>query len=104
MYLERKFVLLRRIWVSIGTMEKLSSSKQNLGAKTHKKCCCVGVLEAIVIWQLTFSTKAQETNFCSPPSKFLESFVFSTNKRSMKCSKAHIFQTHIVAFILHMLW
>jgi hypothetical protein len=31
---------------------KIFSTRQTLGAKTHKKCCHVDILEDIVLWSL----------------------------------------------------
>jgi hypothetical protein len=43
--LERKVCLLRRVWVSIKSMDKLFSTRQTFGAKTPKKSALM--LEAI---------------------------------------------------------
>jgi hypothetical protein len=40
-------------------VDKLSFVKQTLGTKTHKKCCHVGILEAIVVWPLASKMRAQ---------------------------------------------
>jgi hypothetical protein len=61
--------------VQVIQLEHVSSTRQNLGAKTFKKCCHVGILEVVVHWPLASSVKAEWTNFCSPPIKLLESFV-----------------------------
>ena len=100
---KKKFVLLRRVSVSINIMDQLLLTRQTHGeAKSHKKSCHIPnsrvrttmskigrflhnqlntsscILEGIVLWLLVFSMKAQRTNFCSSPIKLLESFVFST--------------------------
>jgi hypothetical protein len=48
-----------RVWVSINIVDKLSSSIQSLGTKTHKKYCHVDILEGVVFWQLATSAKAE---------------------------------------------
>ena len=45
-FIEKKFGLSTRIWVSILGGPKLLSSGQTLGTKSVKKCCHVGTLEA----------------------------------------------------------
>jgi hypothetical protein len=60
-----EFVLSRSIWVSINVMDKLLSTYQTLGAKTHKKYCHVRIFEGIGLWLLAFNVKLQRTNFCS---------------------------------------
>jgi hypothetical protein len=76
---------LRRVWISINIVNKLSSIGQTLDAKTHKKCCHVGILEGLVLWLLASSIKAERTNFYSPPITLLESFVHLADGHSMKC-------------------
>jgi hypothetical protein len=49
----------KSIWVSILVLEKLSSTKQTLGTKTHKQCCHVGILEVVVPWPLACNVKAK---------------------------------------------
>jgi hypothetical protein len=70
--------------LGVNIVEIFFSIRQTLGAKTHKKCCHLCILEAIVFWLLAYSVKAQRTTFCSPPTKLLKSFVFLTNNHSLK--------------------
>jgi hypothetical protein len=65
--------------LGVNIMDILSSIKQTLGTKTHKKCCHVEILEGIV-----FCPAGQRTNFCSLPIKLLESFVLLTDYSSVK--------------------
>jgi hypothetical protein len=83
---KEKFIHLRKIWISTNIVDKFSSIRQTFGAKTSKKCCHVGVLEAIVHLPFASSVQAEQTNFCSPPIKSLESFVYLTHGCSVKCS------------------
>jgi hypothetical protein len=80
-----KFVCSRRVWVSINIVDKLSFTRQTLGAKTHKKCCHVDVLKGVVLWPLASSMKTERTNFFSPPITLLELSVCSTDGCSVKC-------------------
>jgi hypothetical protein len=76
---EKKFVHLRKVWVSINIVDKLCSTEQTLGAKTYKKCHHVGILEVVFLYLLTFNVKPTRSNFCSLPIKLLESFVLLTS-------------------------
>jgi hypothetical protein len=67
--------LLKRVQISINNMDKLLSSNQNLGAKTHKKCYHIGIWEGVILWSLTFNVNVHRINFPSQPIKLLESFV-----------------------------
>ena len=57
--LEKKFVWLRRVWISIHVVDKLSSIGQTLGVETPKKWCHVNILKTIVYWLLAFGVKTQ---------------------------------------------
>ena len=58
-FIEKKFGLLTKVWVSILGGPKLLSRGQTLGAKSAKKCCHVGTLEAFHLWSLATSVKVQ---------------------------------------------
>jgi hypothetical protein len=60
--LERKVCHLEGSLGSINVVQNLSPTDQTLGAKTHKRCCHIGVLVGIVLWQLASSVMAQKTN------------------------------------------
>ena len=47
-FIEKEFGLLTRVWISIFNMPKFLSRVQTFGAKTTKKCCHVGTLEAFL--------------------------------------------------------
>ena len=58
-FIEKNFGLLTRVWVSVLGGPRLLSRGQTLGAKSAKKCCHVGTLEAFHLWTLATSVKAQ---------------------------------------------
>ena len=60
-FIEKKFDLSTRVWVSVFDAPKLFSRGQNLGAKSTKKCYHVGTLEAFHLWSLATSVKAQRS-------------------------------------------
>ena len=60
-FIEKKFDLSTRVWVSIFDAPKLFSRGQTLGTKNAKKCCHVGTLEAFHLWSLATSVKAQRS-------------------------------------------
>ena len=60
-FIEKKFDLSTRVWISIFDAPKLFSRGQTLGAKSAKKCCHVGTLEAFHLWSLATSVKAQRS-------------------------------------------
>ena len=60
-FIEKKFDLLTRVWVSVFDAPKLFSRGQTLGTKSAKKCCHVGTLEAFHLWSLAISVKAQRS-------------------------------------------
>ena len=60
-FIEKKFDLSTRVWVSVSDAPKLFSRGQTLGAKSAKKCCHVGTLEAFHLWNLATSVKAQRS-------------------------------------------
>ena len=66
-FIEKKFGFSTRVWVSILSMPKFLPRVQNLGAKTTKKYCYVGTLEAFYLWILGTSVKAKRPNFLSLP-------------------------------------
>ena len=78
--LKKKFGLLIRVWVSVFIVPKLLLRVQTLGAKTTKKCCHVGTLEAFHLWILG----AEKLDSCSPPIKLLDFLHLLTNGHSMK--------------------
>ena len=57
-FIEKEFGLLTRVWVSVLGGPKLLSRGQTLGAKSVKKCCHVGTLEAFHLWSLATNVKA----------------------------------------------
>jgi hypothetical protein len=57
--LEKKFVWLRRVWISIHIVDKLSSIGQTLGVETPKKWCHVSILKTIVYWLLVWRPNKQ---------------------------------------------
>ena len=57
-FIEKKFGLSTRVWVSVLVGPKLLSRGQTLGAKSVKKCCHVSTLEAFHLWSLATSVKA----------------------------------------------
>jgi hypothetical protein len=65
-------------------LDELSSIKQTLGTKIHKKCNRVDILEGVAHELLAISMKVQRTKNFSQPIKFLESFVHSTCNYSIK--------------------
>ena len=60
-FIENKFSLSTRVWVSVLEGPKHLSRGQTLDAKSAKKCCHVGTLEAFHLWSLTTSVKAQRS-------------------------------------------
>ena len=54
-FIEKKFHLSTRVWVSILRGPKFLLSDQTLGVKSAKKCCHVGTLEAFHLWSLVTS-------------------------------------------------
>jgi hypothetical protein len=66
-------------------MDKLSSMSQILGTKTYKSYH-VNIFKGVVFWPLASSVKVQKTNYCSQPTKLLESFVLSADSCSVKPS------------------
>ena len=61
-FIEEKLGLLIGVWIS---MPKLLPRVQILDAKTTKKDCYVGTLEAFHLWTLGIAMKAEGPNFCS---------------------------------------
>ena len=58
-FIEKKFGLSTRVWVSVLGGPKLLSRGQTLGAKSAKKYYHVGTLEAFHLWNLATSVKDQ---------------------------------------------
>ena len=82
-FIEKKFGLLTRVWVSVLGGPKLLLRGQTLGAKSTKKCCHVGTLEAFHLWSLATSVKAQRsTSWLS--TKHIAGFLHLSN-RPAKC-------------------
>jgi hypothetical protein len=54
--------------------------RTNSWCQNSQKCYHIDILKGVAFGQrpTAFSIKAQQTNFCSPPIKLLESFVLST--------------------------
>ena len=60
-FIEKKFDLLIRVWISIFEAPKLFLRGQIFGAKSAKKSCHVGTLEAFHLWNLATNVKAQRS-------------------------------------------
>ena len=60
-FIEKKFGLLTRVWVSVLGGPKLLSRGQFFGAKKVKKYWHVGTLEALHLWGLATSVKAERS-------------------------------------------
>ena len=61
-FIEKKFGLSNRVWISIFGGPKVLSRGQTLSAKSAKKCCPVNTLEAFYLWSLATSVKAQRSS------------------------------------------
>ena len=83
-FMENKFHFLTRVWVSILRESKFLPRGQNLDAKSAKKCCHVGTLEAFHLWSLATSVKAHRSTSCSPPIKLLDFLHLLTDWPSVK--------------------
>ena len=57
-FIEKKFGLSTRVWVSDLGGPKLLSRGQSFGIKSVKKCHHIGTLEAFHLWSLATSVKA----------------------------------------------
>ena len=62
-FIEKKFDLSTRVWVSVFDAPKLFLRGQTLGAKSAKKYCHVGTLEAFHLWSLATNVKAQKSTY-----------------------------------------
>ena len=62
-FIEKKFGLSTRVWISILKGPKLLLRGQTLSTKSAKKCCHVGTLKAFYLWSLATSVKAQRSTF-----------------------------------------
>ena len=60
-FIEKKFGLSTRVWVSVLGGPKFLSRGQTLGAKSVKKCCHGGTLEVFHLWTLAISMKAERS-------------------------------------------
>ena len=60
-FIEKKYGLSTRVWISVLGGPKLLSRGQTLGTKSTKKCYHVGTLEAFHLWSLAPSVKAQRS-------------------------------------------
>ena len=60
-FIEKKFGLSTRVWVSILGEPKLFSRGQTLGTKSAKKCCHIDTLKAFHLSNLATSVKAQRS-------------------------------------------
>ena len=89
-FIEKKFGLSTKVWVSIFTVPKF------LLIKSAKKCCHVGILEAFQLWTLGTSVKAERLDSCTPPIKLLDFLHLSTDRHSVKPLSVCIL--HIVFF------
>ena len=76
--IRKKFGLLTKVWVSVLGGPKLLSRGQTLDAKSAKKCCHVGTLEAFHLWSLATCVKAQ---LGSPPITLLNSLHLSIDRQ-----------------------
>ena len=85
-FIEKKCGLWTRVWISIFIMPKFLPRVQTLGAKTTKKCCHVGTLEAFHLWTLENSMKAERLESYYRPIKLLHFLHLSLNGHSVKCS------------------
>ena len=74
-FIEKMFNLSVRVWVSILGVPKLLPRGQTLDAKSTKKCCHVGTLEAFHLRILATSVKVKRPDSHSPPIK-LQDWVF----------------------------
>ena len=80
------FHLSARIWVSVFDAPKLFPRGQTFGAKSAKKCCHIGTLEAFHLWSLVTSVKAQRSTSRSPPITLLDFLHLSIDRPSVKTS------------------
>ena len=90
-FIETKFDLSTRIWVSILGVPKLFLKGQTLGAKSVKKYCHVGTLEAFHLWSLGTNVKAKRVTSHSPPIELLNFVHLLTDAHSFKISKLNSF-------------
>jgi hypothetical protein len=70
---KENFIFLKKMWIFILVLDKLSFTRQTLRAKIHKTSYYVSKLEGVVHWLMAFGMKAQQINFYSWPIKLLES-------------------------------
>ena len=77
-FIEKKFGLSTRFWISVLEGSKLLSRGQTLGAKSAKKCYYVGTLEAFHLWSLATTLN------------FTFSIVDTKNKHYIDCKLWHL--------------
>ena len=80
-FIEKKFHLSTRVWISILGVLKFFPRGQTFGAK---KYCHVGTLEAFHLLSLDTSMKAKRLTSCYPPIKLLGFLHLSTHGHSVK--------------------
>ena len=83
-FIEKKFGLSTRVWVSILDVPKLLPRGQILGIKNAEKCCHIGTLEAFHLWTLATGVKAERSTSHSLPIKLLTFLHLSTDTHSVK--------------------
>ena len=60
-FIEKRFGLSTRVWISVLEGPKILLKGQTLGTKSVKKYCHVGTLEAFHLWNLATIVKAQRS-------------------------------------------
>ena len=83
-FIEKKFDLSTRVWVSIFDAPKLFSRGQPLGTKSAKKCCHVGTLEAFHLWSLSKSSVKAQRSTSRLSTNHIARFLYLSN-RLAKC-------------------
>ena len=83
-FIEKKLDLSTRVWVSVFDAPKFFSRGQTLGAKSAKKYCHVGTLEAFHLWSLATSVKAQRSTSQLSTNTLLDSFTSEIDLSSVK--------------------
>ena len=83
-FIEKKFDLSTRVWVSVFDAPKLFSRGQTLGAKSAKKCYHVGTLETFHLWSLTLVWRPKGRPLSSSPITLLDSFTSQIDRPSVK--------------------
>ena len=83
-FIENKFHLSTKVWISILDGLKLLPKGQTLDIKSAKKYCHVCTLETFHLWGLATSVKAQRSTSCFSPIKLLDFLHLSIDQRSVK--------------------